>query len=978
MRHRQQSHRTWIAVLIGLTGVLSGLLLPFAPVLTETTTLTWPAPRQATVSGAALIVPYRPQELTATVPCSALRTATTTAVSVLDTGTGGLSVTAGTGGAVLRLDDTEVPLPLSGAATDCVVGIEAGPSGVSVVQADGRVTYLAGRPVPRVFGMHTDLDPAAAQGLSVTAVITGPFATTPTPIKVGLVTVQLLAAAAALVLLRSGRGPPARLPTGWCRLWLVDSAVIATLCGWAVIGPLAVDDGWATMIARHAATTGNPGNYYRWWDAAEVPFAFSQQLLAPLTQISVAPLWLRLPSTLLAVATWFVLSRGVLAAALPAIAATARVRTLAALTLLCAWLPFNLGTRPESFVALGFTASLALAWRARTPAALGWLALVCALTVPISPTGVLVLAPVLVFAARLRAAARRGPQSSLTVAALVGAVGAVGLTVIFADQTWDALVTATDWHTFFGPSLPWYEEPTRYRHLLQADQQGSMAKRMPILISVALLPLATLLALRRRDRTAAATRRLGAVLLLMLALFAVVPSKWSYHLGASAGAFAAFMTVAVVLMASRSRTAGRRECVVGVLGSVLLAATVALAFAGPNAWWLPNLYDLPWASSPIRPGEVPLDNAVLWMGLLAAGTLTVAVVHRIAPATLLTLGPVVLTLVALGTALAVLVGSFAAAPIRRPEGALALANLHRIASTRVCGLADDIDVLPDGEVLAAAEPDLPTSGFATGGGFYPGAPPPDAPGSGASRYLWGSWTTGPGATSDVTTPWFTLPALAPNAGVALSVSGRTAGGNTLRLEFGAAGDAGVAPTGAGVPVDRPAADERPDNPLWRSIGVDAADVPAGSDRVRVHASDGRTDERGWLAFTGPRLRSTVPLTSFLADNGPVLISWPQAFLFPCVHNLAVVSGGVAQTPRTVIESPRPWLTDDRDPAIGGTFAGLSEFASLGEIPSRVIGHPEIDWGSVRVTAPVQDRYAQATTRSPHWGISSSRGPRPER
>ena len=46
-----------------------------------------------------------------------------------------------------------------------------------------------------------------------------------------------------------------------------------------MIGPLAVDDGWATTIARNFAATGNPGNYYRWWNAAEVPFALSQQLL---------------------------------------------------------------------------------------------------------------------------------------------------------------------------------------------------------------------------------------------------------------------------------------------------------------------------------------------------------------------------------------------------------------------------------------------------------------------------------------------------------------------------------------------------------------------------------------------------------------------------------------------------------------------------------------------------------------------------
>ncbi|MCG7595165.1 arabinosyltransferase domain-containing protein [Mycobacterium sp. PSTR-4-N] len=976
MRHRQRSPRTWIAALIGLVGVLSGLALPFAPVFTDTTTISWPAPGQPTLSSAALVVPYRPQQLTATVPCAALRTVSPTAVSVLDTGTGGLSITDGADGATLRTGDVEVRVPLPG-RTDCAVRFQAGPAGVSITQADGRVTRLAGQPVPRVFGMHTDLDPAAAEGLSLTAVIAAPFTTTPTAIKAALLTVQLLAAGAALVLLRSGRGAPLPLPSRWSRLWLIDAAMIATFCGWAVIGPLAVDDGWATMIARHAAMTGNPGNYYRWWDAAEVPFAFSQQLLAPLTEVSIAPLWLRLPSTVLATATWFVLSRGVLAAALPTIAATARVRILAALALLCAWLPFNLGTRPESFVALGVTAALALAWRARTPSSLGWLALVCALTVPISPTGVLVLAPVLVFAGRLRAAARHGPHSRLTVAALVGAVGAVGLTVIFADQTWDALVTATDWHAFFGPSLPWYEEPTRYRYLLQADQQGSFAKRMPILVGVALLPVATLLALRRRDRTAAAMRRLAAVLVVMLALFAVVPSKWSYHFGAGAGVVAAFVTVAIVALACRSRIAGRREVVVGVVGSVLLAATVALAFAGPNAWWLPNLYDLPWASSPIRPADVPLDNPVLWIGLLAAGTLAMLSLRRSTPAPLLALGPAVLTLVAFGTVLTVLVASFAAAPVRRPEGSLALANLHRIASTRVCGLADDIEVLPDGEVLTAAESDSSDSGFAIGAGFYPGAPPPDAPGSGTSQYLWGSWTTGPGATADVTTPWFTLPPLADDSGLALSVSGRTTDGNALRLEFGSAGGSGVAPTGARVPVDRPAADETPDKPLWRSIGVDAAEVPAGSDRVRIRATDGRTDERGWLAFTGPRLRSTVPLSTFLAANGPVLISWPQAFLFPCVHNNAVVSGGVAQTPRTVIESPRPWLTDDRNPAIGGTFAGLSEFASLGEIPSRVVGHPEIDWGSVRVSPPVQDRYARATTRSTNWGVGSP-GPRPER
>src|SRR6185312_12890373 len=155
------------------------------------------------------------------------------------------------------------------------------------------------------------------------------------------------------------------------KLWWIDVGVVTAFLGWAVIGPLAVDDGWATMIARNFAATGEVGNYYRWWNAAEVPFALSQQLLSRFTEVSLAPLWLRLPSTVLAIATWLVLSRGVLGAAIPAVAATARVRLLAAVLLLAAWLPFNLGVRPESYVALGATAVLALVWRARAPRAVG-------------------------------------------------------------------------------------------------------------------------------------------------------------------------------------------------------------------------------------------------------------------------------------------------------------------------------------------------------------------------------------------------------------------------------------------------------------------------------------------------------------------------------------------------------------------------------------------------------------------------------
>lgn len=937
-------------------------------------------------SASAIVVPYRPTELTASVPCSALRGGKS--VDVLATGTesDGLIVTSGPDGTTVLLDGRRVDLPAPGAAADCRIAISAGPGGVSVVAADGQRTDLPDQPVPQIFGFHTGLEPPAAANLTVTATIVDPFATTPGAVKLALIAAQLLAAGAAVVLLyRASRRPALRRRPRWRwrRAWWVDVGIVAVLAGWAVIGPLAVDDGWATMIARTYADTGSPGNYYRWWNAAEVPFALGQQLLAPLTEISLSPLWLRLPSTGCAIATWFVLSRGVLGSALPVRAGTARIRLIAAVFLLVTWLPFNLGTRPESYVALGVTVALALAMRSRSLIGLGGLALTAALTVPISPNGVLVAAPVVVFAPRLLAILKASAPTRTHLVAhvlLLCCVGAVGLTAIFGDQTADALTTATDWHTFFGPSVPWYSEGVRYQYLLQSDQQGSMAKRLPVLLSVAMLPIVALLVLRRghRDAVGRSAGRLGAVVLVALLLFAIAPSKWSYHLGAAAGLFAALLTTAVVLVMRRARAPDRYRVVVGIGGSALVIAAMALAFDGPNAWWLPAVYDVPWATEPPRPLGVPLNNPLMWLGVLVVMSAILSVRRRGTAA--LVVGPALLVGTACGVVLALLLGSFAAAPSRRPAGSLALTNLHEITGPTSCGLADDVELLPDGPVLTvAAEPGGSLSGFVGQGGYPPGAPPPEPPGAGASTYVWGSVDQD---TAEMTSPWFTLPAQGPDGGVALSVSGRTDGDNQLMFEFGRSDGTVVSPLGDLPLQDRPASDEDPDHPLWRSIGVDASAIPAGADRVQIRSvADvrARTDDFDWLAFTGPRLRSVVALVPFLADNGPVLVSWPESFLFPCLRDTATVSGGLASTPRTVIESPRPWLVDDRNRDIGGTFHALEVFGDLREVPSRLRGAPDVDWGSVLVSADTagRDAYLRTVQRELVPGAGGTPHQRPE-
>ncbi|MGB6225467.1 MAG: arabinosyltransferase domain-containing protein [Pseudonocardiaceae bacterium] len=978
-----------MALLVGLVGVLAGLVLPFAPVIADQTTVSWPAPGHSAESSTAFFAPYRPTELTATVSCSAIRAATDRggAVTVLATGPDedGLVLRTEAGVAQLRLGPRVVSTqPVAGILSDCQTRVHAGSTGTVITVGNARTITLPGEPVPKVFAFRTDLDSSQAAGMTVTARTASPFATSPSRVKILLIAVQLLTALIALGLLARSWVALKSTQLRWRSAW-VDLGVVGVLAGWAIIGPLTDDDGFATTIARNAAQTGNVGNYYRWWNASETPFALTEQLLAPLTQVSLAPLWLRMPSTVLGVATWFVLSRGVLGAALPATAGSVRIRLLAAVCLLAAWLPYNLGVRPEPYVAFGVTAVLALLWRARGLAALGSAALVAGLTIPISPSGLLVAAPILMFAPRIVAILRDSARGWVEVAArvlLLCCIGAVGLTVIFADQTWHGLVIATHWHTYFGPSLPWYHEPDRYRFLLGTDQDGSATKRIPVLLTLALLPVVTVLLARRSapprvdsvaHRSAA---RLAGVVATALALLWLTPSKWSHHFGAVAGLFAAFLVMAVVLLARRARAPGADwvQRGVGVGGGLLVAAAAGLAFAGPNAWWQPAVYDVPWAAGPVRPAGLPLDSPLLWIGALALGYVALAAARagttRDAPR--LSAAPAVLAVAAVSTAVAVLLGSLLAAPLRRPAGSLALVNLHRLTGGPFCGLADDIQVLPDGPVLALAGtfgpgPAQQLSGFTALAGFDPAHPPPDPPGIGISAQLWGSLIGGPRSTGTMTSPWFRLPTA---SGVAVSLSGRTDRGNKLVLEFGRARYGGVTTVGFRVPYDRVRLDQDhldgpPDYRPWRSIGLDAAQIPAGADRVRIRATDATTDPDGWLAVTGPRQRSVVGFNEFLAGRGPVLVSWPQAFLFPCVRDIVEVADGLADAPRVVIEAPRRLgrlsaITTDQTQ--GGDFAAIRPFGRLYEVPTRVIGHPEIDWGALELSADTaaHDAYQHTT------------------
>src|SRR6185312_2295923 len=219
---------------------------------------------------AALFAPYRPAELTVTVPCSALHATAerAEAVTVLATGAPGDGLVLQTEAGTVRLalgPRAVSSVPVDRITTACPMQIRAGPAGTVITHGDGRTINLAGEPVPKVFGFHTDLDPRQAAGLTVSARTADPFATSPTGVKILLIALQLLAVLIALGLLSGVAGwgllkggqprgwPPFKSPQPRWPTAAIDVGVLGVLAVWAVVGPLTDDDGFATTIARNAA-----------------------------------------------------------------------------------------------------------------------------------------------------------------------------------------------------------------------------------------------------------------------------------------------------------------------------------------------------------------------------------------------------------------------------------------------------------------------------------------------------------------------------------------------------------------------------------------------------------------------------------------------------------------------------------------------------------------------------------------------------
>ena len=195
-----------------------------------------------------------------------------------------------------------------------------------------------------------------------------------------------------------GRRMHRLIPERWRFFSAADVVVGGGFLVWHVIGANSSDDGYILGMARVADHAGYMSNYFRWFGSPEDPFGWYYNLLALMTHVSDASIWMRLPDLISALVCWLLLSREVLPRLGPAVEASKPALWAAGLVLMAAWMPFNNGLRPEGQIATGALITYVLIERAiisgrMTPAALAIIA--AAFTLGIQPTGLIAVAALL-------------------------------------------------------------------------------------------------------------------------------------------------------------------------------------------------------------------------------------------------------------------------------------------------------------------------------------------------------------------------------------------------------------------------------------------------------------------------------------------------------------------------------------------------------------------------------------------------------
>lgn len=1044
----------WVAVIAGLIGFLLSVATPLLPVVQTTATLNWPQHGQLNNVTAPLIS-QTPVSMSITVPCSAVRELPPNGGLLVGTAPAdgkeaalqGLFITVNQ----QRVDVTDRNVVLLSAprakveSPQCqrieITSSHAGTFATLVgltdnpPQAGGaRTGWPDPNLRPQIVGVFTDLTGPAPPGLQFSATIDTRFSTRPTPVKLAAIIAAIAATVIALVALwqldrMDGRSRQRIIPGRWRFFTFADVAVVFGFLLWYVIGANSSDDGYILGMARVAGHAGYMSNYFRWFGSPEDPFGWYYNLLALMTSVSDASIWIRLPDLLAGLLCWLLLSREVLPRLGPAVVSSKAAMWAAGMVLLAAWMPFNNGLRPEPIIAVGSLITYVLIERAMntgrlTPAAL---AVICAaFTLGIQPTGLIAVAA-LVAGGRpiLRILVRRHRQvGTWPLVAPFLAAGTVVLTVVFADQTLRAVLEATRVRSAIGPSQAWWTENLRYYYLFLPTVDGSLSRRFGFLIAALCLFTAVFMLLRRK-RVAGVARgpawRLIGVIFGTMFFLMFTPTKWVHHFGlfaAVAAAMAALTTVLVspaVLRWSRNR----------MTFTAAVLFVLALCWATTNGWWYVSSYGVPFNSAMPRIAGITVSTLFFALFAIAAGYaawLHFAPRERAESALTraLTTAPVP---IAAGFMVVVFIASMVAGIVRQyPTYSNGWANLRAFAGG--CGLADDVLVEPDPN--AGALTPLPGNYGPLGplGGVDPVGFTPDgvpehtvaeavretivkpgvdydwdaptktpSPGINGSRVplpygldparvpVAGSYATGPQQPSKLTSAWYALPAADDGHPlVVVTAAGVVAGnsvlngytdGQTVQLEYGTPGpDGAPVPAGRLVPYDLNG--EQPK--AWRNLRYPRAAIPAAATAVRVVAEDLSLTPRDWLAVTPPRVPELRSLQEYVGSTQPVLLDWAVGLAFPCQQPM-LHANGVTQIPKFRITpdyAAKKQDTDTWEDGINGGLLGITDLLLRAHVMATYLSRDwGRDWGSLRKFDTVVDAQAAdidlgSATRSGWW------------
>lgn len=1027
-----------VAVVAGLLGFVLAILTPLLPVVQTTANLSWPQNGQLK-SVTSPLISLTPVSMTATVPCEVIRSMPPKGGMVLglapqkakDASLNSMFVTVDS--ERVNVTDRNVvvaSVPRSKVeAPECqrieINSSEEGtfaqfiglPPDTDSTEQDEDSPQTGYRDLrsgfkdpnlrPGLVGVFTDLTGPAPPGLNVTATIDTRFTTRPTAIKLAAMLLAMAATVVALVALwrldrLDGHRMHRLIPTRWRTLTSVDVTVVLAFLVWYVIGANSSDDGYILGMARVAERAGYMSNYFRWFGVPEDPFGWYYNVLALMTHVSTASIWMRLPDLICALICWLLLSREVLPRLGPAVASSRPALWAAGLVLLAAWMPFDNGLRPEGQITTGALITYVLIERAITTGRLTPFALAiitAAFTLGIQPTGLIAVAallaggrPILRIVARRRAVVGIWPL----VAPLLAA-GTIILTVVFADQTLATVLEATRIRTDIGPSQAWYTENLRYYYLILPTVDGSLSRRFGFLITVLSLFISMFIMLRRKRVPGVARgpawRLMGVIFATMFCLM-FTPTKWVHHFGLFAAVGAAVAALATVLVSPKVLRWSRNRMTVVTAVLFFLAVT----FATTNGWWYVSSFGVPFNSTIPQFGGISVST--MFLGLFVLSALYTAWLHvtsRLGEGWLtrtITAAPIP---VAAGFMVLVFMASMVAGIIRQyPTYSNGLANIRALAGG--CGLADDVLVEPDANAgfLAPLPGDYGKLG-ALGGtkpvGFSPNGLPEkivaeairvNNPTPGIDQDWEGPFKLAkPGTNgSTVPLPYQLDPARVPVAGsyvdtgqqqslltsawyqlppgdeghplVVVTAAGTIAGnsvlnahtdGQTVELEYGRPGPDGVVqPAGRVEPYDLGPA------PSWRNLRYARSQIPADATAVRIVAEDKSLSLGDWVAVTPPRVPELRTIQEYVGSTDPVMMDWAVGLAFPCQQPM-LHSNGVTQVPKFRITPDylaKKQDTDTWQDGRNGGLLGISDLLLRAHVMATYLSHDfGRDWGSLR-------------------------------